>query len=54
MKSGRGNYLLYTGIVTDHFQKKRPDWGVSIIFFNLSSTIIRQEYHQDKNQYPFE
>lgn len=33
MKSGRGNYLLYTGIVTDHFQKIRPDRGVLIIFF---------------------
>ena len=41
MKSGRGNYLLYTGIVTDHFQKKRPDRSVSIIFFNLKFQRIK-------------
>ena len=54
MKSGQGNYLLYTGIVTDHFQKKRPDWGVSIIFFNLKFQRIKSggaTWFFDQHQY---
>ena len=55
MKSGRGNYLLYTGIVTDHFQKKRPDRGVSIIFFyNLKFQRIKSggaTWFFDQHQY---
>ena len=34
MKSGRGNYLFYTGIVTDHFQNETPRPGRFTYFFD--------------------
>ena len=55
MKSGRGNYLFYTGIVTDHFQKKTPRPGRFNYFFdNLKFQRIKSggaTWFFDQHQY---